>query len=133
MSHRIDNRVEVAAGIILDEDKVLIAKRPNCKHQGGLWEFPGGKIESSETLEEALSRELNEELDIQVIQCEFYKKIDFDYSDKKVSLSFCLVSKFSGNPKGMEGQIIKWVLKDELINYKFPEANQRIIDNLLMS
>jgi len=133
-------RVKVAAGIILKpvtskkfpkpSQQVLIAKRPNEKHQGGLWEFPGGKIEANESPAQALKRELLEEIDITVIQSEFFQQIDFDYSDKNVSLLFFIVSEFSGEPKGIEGQETQWVFVNDLSRYEFPLANREIVKRL---
>jgi 8-oxo-dGTP diphosphatase len=128
--------VRVSAGIIINGSDVLIAKRPNDKHQGGLWEFPGGKIEKSESAEQALKRELLEELNINVQQEQFFKQVDFDYFlektlDKSVSLKFFIVSEFSGEPKGLEGQIIKWVPVEKLGCYDFPDANQLVVEALM--
>lgn len=133
-------RVNVSAGIIIKGNKVLIAKRPNDKHQGGLWEFPGGKIELGESAEQALSRELLEEINIHVQKTHFFKQVDFDYLvekklehqlDKRVSLHFFIVSKFTGEPKGLEGQQIKWVSIERLNDYEFPEANQVVVKALM--
>ena len=129
------NRIKVAAGIILrqlpnQKQQVLIAKRPHDKHQGGLWEFPGGKVEPKETSEQALSRELLEEINISVLKSEFFQQIDFDYFDKKVSLSFYSISEFSGEPKGLEGQETQWVFVDDLERYDFPPANQEVVAKL---
>ncbi len=122
--------INVAAGIILQGNKVLIAKRPDNKHQGGLWEFPGGKIEGNETSDHALKRELQEELNLIVIKSEFFQKVDFDYSDKSVSLLFFVVTEFSGEPQGVEDQEIKWVCIEDLNKYDFPSANQIIVKRL---
>jgi len=120
--------VHVVAAVISNANgDVLIAKRPDDKHQGGLWEFPGGKLEQSETREQALTRELKEELGIVVDSCTPLIKIRHDYSDKSVLLDVWRVDAFSGEAHGKEGQAIAWVSLDELEQYEFPAANKPII------
>ncbi|MCW8879159.1 MAG: 8-oxo-dGTP diphosphatase MutT [Kangiellaceae bacterium] len=126
MSH-----IQVAAAIILQDDKVLIAQRPADKHKGGYWEFPGGKIDPPESPVEALRREIFEELNIHIKSADPFTEINFEYPEKKVSLKFFVVENFSGTPQGMEGQPIKWVPRLELVDYRFPEANQPVVDKLL--
>ncbi|MFL0796823.1 MAG: 8-oxo-dGTP diphosphatase MutT [Cellvibrionaceae bacterium] len=128
-------RVYVAAGVILspagtEPKKILLAKRPIDKHQGGLWEFPGGKVDVGETVQKALCREIKEELDIQVLQSDPLIKIHHDYSDKSVTLDVWLVSDFTGAPQGAEGQDIRWVLVSELDKYEFPAANVEIVEKV---
>lgn len=120
--------VHVAVGVIVGKDgTILIAKRPDKTHQGGLWEFPGGKVEQGETLFDALQRELREELAIDIISTEPLIKIRHDYGDKIVLLDVHKVTKFSGVPKGNEGQPIVWVAPKNLHQYEFPAANRPII------
>ncbi|WP_206679413.1 Nudix family hydrolase [Endozoicomonas acroporae] len=126
----IDNRnvVHVAVAVILGDDgRVLLAKRPEDKHMGGLWEFPGGKVEPGEDIRVALSRELREELAIGVVTFSPLIKIRHDYPDKSVLLDTWVVSGIQGEPKGNEGQLIQWVEKDCLNDYEFPEANKVIL------
>ncbi|MGH1484785.1 MAG: 8-oxo-dGTP diphosphatase MutT [Cellvibrionaceae bacterium] len=126
--------VHVAVGIVInDKNEILIAKRPDKLHQGGLWEFPGGKVEQDETVQEALIREFQEEVAIQIQQLEPFMEIHHDYGDKKVFLDIWLSSKFDGVAQGLEGQPIKWVALPELKQYSFPEANNEIVDKLLSS
>ncbi len=122
--------VNVAVGIILRGQQSFICKRPDEKHQGGLWEFPGGKIESGETTTQALARELLEEIAIDVHSSEPFMVIEHDYGDKKVCLDIHKVSDFTGEPKGAEGQQGQWVAINELAHYSFPEANQAILEKL---
>lgn len=123
--------VHVAVGVILDnEERVLLAKRPLQTHQGGLWEFPGGKVDGGESVSEALYRELEEELAIQVKTSEPLLEIRHDYTDKSVLLDVWLVTGFAGEPRGNEGQPIVWVAVSELANYDFPAANQAIVEAL---
>lgn len=120
--------VHVAVGVIVGKDgAILIAKRPDKTHQGGLWEFPGGKVEDSETLFDALKRELREELAIEITATEPLIKIRHDYGDKVVLLDVHKVTEFSGQPQGNEGQPIQWVAPSSLHEYNFPAANHPII------
>lgn len=123
--------VHVAVGVIVNEQQqVLIAKRADHLHQGGLWEFPGGKVESGERVEQALARELYEELGLQVDQPEALMEVRHDYGDKSVLLDVWLVREFSGVASGREGQPIVWAPLSRLGDYAFPAANQPIIDRL---
>ena len=120
--------VHVAVGVIVNDDgSILIAKRPDKSHQGGLWEFPGGKVETGETLFDALKRELFEELAITVVETEPLIKIRHDYGDKIVLLDVQKVTRFIGEPYGNEGQPVQWVAPVQLVNYEFPVANVPII------
>jgi len=127
----------VVAAVIYSVDhsnQILISRRPDHLHQGGLWEFPGGKVETDELPEQALGRELREELGIQVTQAQPYLQVSHDYSDKQVLLDIWQVNGFSGQPRGMEGQDCRWVALSELLGsdsgYAFPAANQAILDKL---
>ena len=121
-------RVHVAVGVISDgADRILIARRAEHLHQGGLWEFPGGKVEANETVEQALRRELFEELAIEVTSQQPLLTIAHDYSDKLVLLDVWWVSAFSGEPQGCEGQPLHWVSVASLHEFEFPAANQPII------
>tara|TARA_R110001606_G_scaffold217875_2_gene365729 strand:- start:474 stop:860 length:387 start_codon:yes stop_codon:yes gene_type:complete len=123
--------VRVAVGVVLRDDAVFIALRNTSQHQGGLWEFPGGKCEPSESAQEALARELKEECGVAVIESSFFKKIAHDYGDKQVELHFYKVTAFDGEPEGNEGQQVRWVAINELSAYQFPEANQQIVSELM--
>jgi len=120
--------LQVAVGVIKNPDgKVLISLRHSSLHQGGLWEFPGGKLEASETAEQALARELKEELNITVIAATPLITVQHQYPDLAVQLNVFLVEHFSGAVKSCEDQPFKWVNPDELANHAFPAANQPII------
>jgi 8-oxo-dGTP diphosphatase len=122
------NRIHVAAAVVRSADGlVLIAKRPLDKHQGGLWEFPGGKVEAGETVESALARELQEELGIAVTRARPLIQVRHDYPDKQVLLDVWEVLAFSGEPHGAEGQPLAWVESVDLPGYSFPAANRPII------
>jgi len=126
-------RVDVVAGIILDAERkrVLLALRKPEQHQGNLWEFPGGKIESDETQADALRRELHEEIDLVVERSLHRRTLEHQYTDKHVRLHFWDVTAFAGTPRGCEGQRLEWVLLDDLAGFSFPEANQEIVDELV--
>lgn len=120
--------IHVAVGVIQNpKGQVLIAKRPMHVHQGGLWEFPGGKVESGETVERALTRELNEELGINVLATAPLIQIRHDYGDKAVLLDVHWVRTFSGSARGAEGQDVRWVDVAALADYEFPAANVPIV------
>ena len=128
--------VHVAVGVILNsqQNQILIAKRPDHLHQGGLWEFPGGKVSLGETIEQALARELFEEIGISNIKAKPLMHILHDYPDKKVFLDIWLIDQFSGQAQGKEGQQCQWVSLQDLLggqsDYQFPEANQAILEKL---
>ena len=123
-------------GVIFNskQDQILIAKRPKHLHQGGLWEFPGGKVSSGEAIEHALARELFEELGISDIQAEPLMHILYDYTDKKVFLDIWIIDQFSGQAQGKEGQQCECVNLQDLLSsqsqYQFPAANQPILERL---
>lgn len=125
--------VHVAVGVIQNTDgQILIARRAETAHQGGLWEFPGGKVDAGETLHQALTRELREELAIDVERTEPLIQIRHDYPDKSVLLDIHKVTAFSGVAQGNEGQPILWLFPSELSQYTFPAANKAIITALML-
>ncbi|MCL1142057.1 8-oxo-dGTP diphosphatase MutT [Shewanella gaetbuli] len=129
---KLTKRVHVAVGVILNNNKqILLAKRHGHLHQGGKWEFPGGKVESDETVTQALIRELKEEVNITVNSSAPFMDISHNYPDKHVRLDIHLVTDFSGEAKGMEQQQIEWVSLQQLADYDFPEANKPILNRIL--
>jgi len=123
-----DEVIHVVAAVVRNPaGQVFIAKRPDDKHQGGLWEFPGGKVEQDETAEQALSRELHEEIGINITGCQPLITVRHDYPDKSVLLDVWQVVNFSGQAHGREGQPTKWVEPNALSDYAFPDANLPII------
>ena len=121
--------IHVAVGVILGADgQILLAKRPDHLHMGGRWEFPGGKVEDNETIQQAMTRELKEELDIEVKSMEPLIEVRHDYGDKQVFLDTWFVTEFSGKELGLEGQELAWVPASDLANYHFPDANQPIVE-----
>jgi len=126
-----NKRIHVAVGVIKnDSQQVLIAKRAQHLHQGGLWEFPGGKVEADENVEQALARELLEEIGITVEHATPFIKIQHDYVDKSVLLDVWSVEKFSGTAQGKQGQPLVWVDVARLYDYQVPIGNKSIITAL---
>lgn len=125
--------VHVVVALILEGDKVLIALRPDHLHKGGYWEFPGGKVDKGEQPQDALVREIKEELAMTVLESEPLFQIYHDYPEKSVVLDIWEVSAFEGEATGNEGQQIRWVNISELDQYQFPEANAAIIKHLVQS
>jgi 8-oxo-dGTP diphosphatase len=125
------NYLAVAAGVILNSHgEVLLALRPLDKHQGGLWEFPGGKIEAGERVHEALARELREEIGIEIFDSTPLLEKTHEYTDKSIHLSVHLVRQWSGIPDGKEGQELRWIAISNLQELKYPEANLEVVDYL---
>ncbi len=126
--------VHVALAVIVNQhNEVLISLRDKDVHQGGLWEFPGGKLESGESVFDALKREIKEELNITIHKAVPLKKIQHKYSDITVLLDTWRVDLFEGEPVGSEGQKIKWLAVSELNESEFPEANRCIVMTLKLS
>lgn len=129
----VGKTIHVVAAVICDENSnILIAKRPIDVHQGGLWEFPGGKVERGEEAAQALVRELQEELGITATEFHPLIQIHHDYVDKTVFLDVWKVIRFVGEPIGMdgagaEGQPVQWVPSRELDQWPFPAANAAIV------
>ena len=125
--------VHVAAAAIFNgHGEGLIARRPEHVHQGGLWEFPGGKVEDGESVREALRRELHEELGIEIVKARPLIRVRHDYGDKVVLLDVWRVDSFANDTlltegHGREGQPVKLVLPRELADYDFPAANGPIV------
>lgn len=121
--------MHVVIAVIKDPvtDKFLIAKRHDNKPQGGKWEFAGGKVEHNEPPQQALIREVDEELGLQVEGMEPLIKISYQYTGRSILLDVYTVTQYSGTATGREGQEICWVTEDELSHFSFPEANKKII------
>jgi 8-oxo-dGTP diphosphatase len=126
------SRVHVAVGVLCDPaGRVLITRRHAGSHQGGLWEFPGGKLEAGEDVLAALRRELLEELGIHVGAARALLEVHHDYPDKQVLLDVWQVQDFAGQAQGREGQPLKWVPAEELGDYEFPAANTPIVEAII--
>lgn len=123
--------VHVAVGVIYRNNEIYLTKRAQNVHQGGKWEFPGGKVESDETVAQALARELKEEVNIDVLSCQPLVNIEHDYGDKVVLLEVFIVDNFINEPKAQEGQEESWFTFDELVLLDLPAANIEIVNMLL--
>lgn len=124
-------QIHVAVATVLNQaGQVLIAKRKSAVHQGDKWEFPGGKREIGESIEETLIRELAEEISITPIHYKPLIKIAYQYPEKNVLLDTWQVTAYSGEVKGREGQPVMWKMPDELKPEDFPPANIPIIHAL---
>jgi 8-oxo-dGTP diphosphatase len=126
--------IVVAAGVIEASDgTVLIARRPEDKHAGGFWEFPGGKVRDGESARAALDRELEEELGISVLKAAPLIGYRHTYPERDVVLRVFRVHRYVGEPSGLEGQPIRWVAAEELHNSNLLPADAPIIEALLLS
>ncbi len=120
--------IHVMAGVIPDGDgKILVTRRAAEAHQGGLWEFPGGKREAGETPCQTLKRELREELGIEIHAARPLIRIHHRYPDQSVELDAWWVERWHGKPQGREGQPLAWRAPHELRDADFPAANRGII------
>ncbi|PHM31135.1 8-oxo-dGTP diphosphatase MutT [Xenorhabdus innexi] len=120
--------LHIAAGIIKNSnDEIFITQRRADSHMGGFWEFPGGKLEQGETPEQALIRELKEEVGITVTHYELMEIITHEFSDRNITLYFFLVDQWENEPFGKEGQPSRWLLQTKLIADEFPPANRSVV------
>ncbi len=123
--------VHVAVGVIHRDGQILLSLRHPDAHQGNLWEFPGGKVESGESVPEALARELEEELGILIGPCEAMLEVSHDYGDKTVLLDVWWIEGFAGQEQGREGQALAWSSAADLASYEFPAANLPIVEAVI--
>ncbi len=122
---------DIAIGLVFDDaGRLLIQRRPEDKMLGGLWEFPGGKQEAGETLNETCRRELREELGIEVEIVDLFHRVNHTYTHLKVTLHAFRCRLKQGTPTPREGQPIRWVWAEELDDFAFPRANRRLIGAL---
>jgi mutator protein MutT len=125
-----DAVIVVLAAVIEQGERFLVTRRLAGTHLSGLWEFPGGKCDAGETHEACLSRELAEELGVESLIGEEITVVEHAYPERTVRLHFrrCRIA---GEPKGLLGQDIRWVTRDELASLEFPEADKGLIKLLL--
>ena len=120
----------MAAGLVFTQGRLLITQRHEADHLGGLWEFPGGKLEPGETHEQCLRRELREEIGIDAAVGELVESISHEYPERKVRIKFFLCQIISGNPKPLDCQDLACVEAAELENYEFPPADAFLLGRL---
>jgi mutator protein MutT len=122
--------IEVSAGLIFHNGKLLITQRHAGAHLGGLWEFPGGKREAGETFEQCLVRELREELGVEVSVGKMFESITHAYPEKTVHLKFFVCRLVSGEPMPLDCAAVKWISRDQLDAHEFPAADLKLLDKL---
>ena len=122
--------LKVAAGVLIHNGKILIAKRPKGKPLAGLWEFPGGKLEAREDERTCLKREFMEELGIEVSVRPAFYKTDTEHDGVAIRLSFHRCNLLLGEPKALENQELRWVGVSELDAFEFPRANDEVVSLL---
>lgn len=132
--------IHVAVGVIIStnhpqQTQYFLTKRLADTHQGGKWEFPGGKVEKDESVAQALARELKEEIDIEVLSCQPLTTINHSYPEKngsirKVCLEVFIIDNYIGEPSAQEGQGEGWFTLTDLLTLDFPEANDDILNQL---
>jgi len=121
-------KVPVVAAALFDRSgRVLIAQRPRGKALAGRWEFPGGKVDAGESERSALIRELREELGIEVIAARPFMRLTHAYEEREVELSLWIVERFTGEPRPLDTQALKWVAPAELPEEDILEADQPFI------
>ncbi|MBE5778935.1 MAG: (deoxy)nucleoside triphosphate pyrophosphohydrolase [Clostridiales bacterium] len=120
--------LEVVAAILKRDDRILICQRPAHKARALQWEFPGGKVESGETREEALIRECREELDICLKPESIFTEVTHQYPDLTVHLTFFLCSLPSGEPRALEHHQIRWATPEEFSSVDFCPADKGVAD-----
>ncbi|HED16395.1 MAG TPA: Nudix family hydrolase [Gammaproteobacteria bacterium] len=126
--------VHVAAGVLTDrQGRILVSRRAPDAHQGGLWEFPGGKREANESAYQALVRELHEELGIYVESARPLISIKHDYHDRCIILDVWQILRYHGEPEGQEGQPLQWLAADRLTTLNMPAADKPVINAIRLS
>ena len=122
--------IDVAAAVLIRDGKLLITQRPRGSHLGGLWEFPGGKAHAGETLEACLSRELREELGIEVEVGSLLELVTHAYPEKTVRLHFFRCRWKRHEPRTLGCPAFKWITANALGDHEFPEADARLVQSL---
>lgn len=125
-------RIEVAVGLLFDQaGKVLVGQRVVKDQYFAKWEFPGGKLETDESPEQALRREFEEEVGVRILASSPLMQLDHDYPDRKVRLHVCIIDEYTGLVESLEGQALQWVELSQLAELDFLQGNQAIVQTLL--
>lgn len=125
--------LQISVGIIRNaEGEIYITQRAADAHMAHKWEFPGGKIEAQESPEQAVIRELQEEVGITATSLHQFDKLEYQFPDRHITLWFWLVDGWEGEPWGKEGQPGRWVVQRELVAGEFPPANAPVIEKLIL-
>ena len=122
--------IPVVAALIVRGGRLLIARRPEGRHMAGRWEFPGGKLEKGESPEDAVEREIREELGLDVRAGRIYQAIAYSYPEKDVLLLFYAASVVSGEPRPVEEAEIRWITLEELDEYTFAPVDAMLVERL---
>ncbi|AGH80651.1 mutator MutT protein [Psychromonas sp. CNPT3] len=123
--------IEISIGIVKNQKaQYLLSLRGLTRHQGGKWEFPGGKVEPLESPAQAMCRELEEEVGLVAIDYHLLEHVYFDYGDRQLNLYFYLVEKYRGEVCSHLDQEVRWVSASGLSEYDFPEANKSVLEKL---
>ncbi|BBV67597.1 8-oxo-dGTP diphosphatase MutT [Kluyvera ascorbata] len=124
--------LQISVGIIRNAaGEIYITQRAADSHMAHKWEFPGGKIEAGETPEEAVIRELQEEVGIAATSLHQFDKLEYQFPDRHITLWFWMVDGWEGEPWGKEGQPGRWVAQRDLVADEFPPANVPVIEKLI--
>ena len=123
----------VAAAIIQQEERYLLTRRKPGSDLGGLWEFPGGKKESGETLEGCLRREIKEEVGVEISEPQLFHSLRHQYPGKEVEVHFFTCSILQGPPQPLACAEMAWVHKHELIFYEFLPADIPVLQKIIQA
>jgi mutator protein MutT len=124
-------RIEVGAAIIFSQGKVLISQRDEPSHLSGLWEFPGGKREADESFEDCVRREIQEELNVEVMVQNLIEAVEYEYTEKIVLLRFYRCQYVKGEVKALGCRQFQWISPLKLPFYAFPPANKTVIQKII--
>lgn len=122
--------IPVVAGFLKKDGRILVGQRPENNSLAGLWEFPGGKIELGESPEEALARELSEELGIEADIGELKLSVTHSYNDVGIVILFYEVLYWKGQPKAKHHLMLEWIYPEELKDRSIPDANKKVLEKI---
>ena len=120
----------IVLALVWNQDRLLIARRLEGAHQGGLWEFPGGRIEPSESPDNAAEREVVEELGVQCLHAGQRPSFFFEYPDRRLEFFPVDCAWVSGEPRAISSLSPRWVTQSEIVEYDFPPANRELLQSL---